>query len=116
MNLQQKSVVGDFRWTFARAASISTLRATTKSSACQGHARSTFGQAYDQFHDDRRGTNTPFDYANKQGARATTGFTYMLAPNFELIVDGGIRTKEQQAAFSLHSQSPISTPTSRQSR
>ena len=31
--------------------------------------------------------------------RGTVGFTYMLARDFELIVDGGSRTKEQQAAF-----------------
>ena len=48
---------------------------------------------------DRRGTKTPFDYANKQGASATGGFTKTLWNGAELIVDGGVRDKKQQAGF-----------------
>jgi iron complex outermembrane receptor protein len=48
---------------------------------------------------DRRGTRTPFDYANKQGANATAGFTKTLWNGAELIVDGGVRDKKQQAGF-----------------
>ena len=47
----------------------------------------------------RRGATTPFDYANKQGASATAGFTKTLWNGAELIVDGGVRDKKQQAAF-----------------
>ncbi len=48
---------------------------------------------------DRRGTSTPFDYANKQGAAATAGFTKSLWNGAELIVDGGVRDKKQQLGF-----------------
>jgi iron complex outermembrane recepter protein len=48
---------------------------------------------------DRRGTGTPFDYANKQGANATAGFTKSLWNGAELIVDGGVRDKKQQLGF-----------------
>lgn len=48
---------------------------------------------------DRRGTSTPFDYGNKQGANATAGFTKTLWNGAELIVDGGVRDKKQQSAF-----------------
>jgi iron complex outermembrane recepter protein len=48
---------------------------------------------------DRRGTSTPFDYGNKQGANATAGFTKTLWNGAELIVDGGVRDKKQQAGF-----------------
>lgn len=48
---------------------------------------------------DRRGATTPFDYANKQGASATAGFTKTLWNGADLIVDGGVRDKKQQAAF-----------------
>src|SRR5712672_1922856 len=48
---------------------------------------------------DRTGTKTPFDYSNKQGASATAGFTKSLWKGAELIVDGGVRDKKQQAAF-----------------
>jgi iron complex outermembrane recepter protein len=53
----------------------------------------------DQLATDRRGTNTPFDYGNKQGANATAGFTKTLWNGAELIVDGGVRDKKQQAGF-----------------
>jgi iron complex outermembrane receptor protein len=46
-----------------------------------------------------RGATTPFDYANKQGANATAGFTKTLWNGAELIVDGGVRDKKQQAGF-----------------
>ncbi len=47
----------------------------------------------------RNGTDTPFDYGNKQGANATAGFTKALWNGAELIVDGGVRDKKQQAGF-----------------
>ena len=47
----------------------------------------------------RRGATTPFDYANKQGASATAGFTKTLWNGADLIVDGGVRDKKQQAGF-----------------
>ena len=53
----------------------------------------------DQLATDRRGTNTPFDYGNKQGTNATAGFTKTLWNGAELIVDGGERDKKQQAGF-----------------
>jgi iron complex outermembrane receptor protein len=48
---------------------------------------------------DRRGAATPFDFADKQGANVTAGLTHILAPGTELIVDGGVRQKTQQASF-----------------
>jgi iron complex outermembrane receptor protein len=48
---------------------------------------------------DRTGTDTPFDFGNKQGANATAGFTKTLWNGAELIVDGGVRDKRQQAGF-----------------
>ena len=39
----------------------------------------------------RRGTSTPFDYGNQQGASATTGFTKSMWNGAELIVDGGFQ-------------------------
>jgi iron complex outermembrane receptor protein len=48
---------------------------------------------------DRRGTDTPINFADKQGANATAGFTKTLWNGVELIVDGGVRDKRQQAAF-----------------
>jgi iron complex outermembrane recepter protein len=47
----------------------------------------------------RQGAATPFDYASKQGANATAGFTRTLWNGAELIVDGGVRNKKQQSGF-----------------
>lgn len=47
----------------------------------------------------RNGTDSPLDYANQQGANATAGFTKTLWNGAELIVDGGVRNKDQQAGF-----------------
>jgi iron complex outermembrane receptor protein len=94
---QQKSAVGDFRWTFAKGSVYLNIAADDQKLGLPGPRNIT--ALLDQLRDDRRGTNTPFDYADKQGARGTLGFTYMLQPGVEAIVDGGVRTKAQQAGF-----------------
>jgi iron complex outermembrane recepter protein len=48
---------------------------------------------------DRKGTSTPFDYGNQQGASATAGFTKTLFNGVDLIVDGGYRQKDTQSGF-----------------
>jgi iron complex outermembrane receptor protein len=48
---------------------------------------------------DRTGTDTPLDFGNQQGANATAGFTKTLVNGVDLIVDGGLREKKQQAGF-----------------
>lgn len=48
---------------------------------------------------DLRGSTTPYDFGNKQGINATAGFTKSLWNGAELIVDGGVRNKKQQAGF-----------------
>jgi len=53
----------------------------------------------DQLATDRRGTNTPFNYGNKQGKSATAGFTKTIMDGVDLIVDGGYRQKDTQGGF-----------------
>jgi len=48
---------------------------------------------------DRRGAATPRDYGDKQGANATAGVTKSLGNGVDLIIDGGVRNKKQQAGF-----------------
>lgn len=100
----QRSFVGDFRWTFGKGSVYLNLAADDQHLGFPGVRivgldPNTFVCCIDQLHSDRRGTNTPFDYGDTQGARGTLGFTYMLARDFELIVDGGIRAKAQLAGF-----------------
>ncbi|MHC4051217.1 TonB-dependent receptor [Bradyrhizobium sp. 25ACV] len=60
----------------------------------------------DELRANRRGTGTPFNYANQQGFGATAGFTKILVNGVDLIVDGGVRDKKQQSAF-FSSPAPI---------
>ena len=55
----------------------------------------------------RRGTTTPFDYGNQQGASATAGFTKTLSNGVDLIVDGGVRDKKRKVASSAYVCSTI---------
>jgi iron complex outermembrane receptor protein len=96
--IQQESIVGDFRWTFAKGSVYLNIAADDQHLGLPGERR-VFPAGVNEVRDDPRGTHTPFDYADKQGARGTAGFTYMIGQGLELIVDGGIRTKAQQAAF-----------------
>lgn len=60
----------------------------------------------DELATNRRGTSTPFNYANQQGFGATAGFTKSLVNGVDLIVDGGLRNKRQQSAF-FSSPTPV---------
>ena len=99
----EKSAVGDFRWTFNGGSAYFAVAGDDQRLGLPGPRNVGFdffsGTNIDQLHDDRRGTNTPFDNSEQLGFRGTLGFTYMLDSHFELIVDGGVRTKEQQASF-----------------
>jgi iron complex outermembrane recepter protein len=53
----------------------------------------------DELATNRKGTNTPYDYGNKQGKSATAGFTKTLWNGVDLIVDGGFREKDTQGGF-----------------
>ena len=44
-------------------------------------------------------SNTPFDWGKKQGINFATGFNATITPGVELIVDGSVRRKFQQAQF-----------------
>jgi iron complex outermembrane receptor protein len=46
-----------------------------------------------------RQSNTPLDWGKKQEIDVTGGFTVDLAPDAQLVVDGGVRRKFQQAQF-----------------
>lgn len=96
---RQKSAVGDFRWSFSRGSVFLNLAADDQKVRLPGGRLVDPSLGIDLVRDDPRGTATPLDFADKQGARATIGLNYMLTRDVELIVDGGIRRKEQQAAF-----------------
>jgi iron complex outermembrane receptor protein len=54
-------------------------------------------------------TNTPLDWGKKQGINFTSGFTATIGSGVDLIVDGGVRRKFQQATFYSYSNAPTFT-------
>ena len=98
-SLHQKNAVGDLRYATAEGSVFLNLGMDDQRLRLPGERQINVPAGVDEYNNDRRGTNTPFNYADKQGARISGGFTRMFVPGFELIVDGGIRKKDQQAGF-----------------
>jgi iron complex outermembrane receptor protein len=96
--LHQKNAVGDLRWTNGQGTSAYlNLSGDEQHLGLPGGLR--VSPTFNQLLIDRRAAATPFDFANKEGMNATAGVTHMLWQGTELIVDGGVRQKNQQAAF-----------------
>lgn len=95
--LDQQNGVADLRYTTEQGTAFLNMSADTQRLGLPGERIVT--PTSSQLITDRRGTNKPFDYGDKQGYSTTAGFTRMLTPDIELIVDGGWRRKDQQAAF-----------------
>jgi iron complex outermembrane receptor protein len=98
-SLFQRNAVGDLRWTTDKWSAYFNIGTDDQKMRLPGERQIDVAAGKDEYNQDRRGTNTPLNYANKQGERYTAGATAMLAPGFEVIVDGGIRKKFQQAGF-----------------
>lgn len=96
--VRQKSGTADFRWTFDQGTIYFNLAGDDQKLRLPG-PRNIIPPTVNQLVTDRRGTSEPFNYGDKQGTRATVGFTRMFGPNVELIVDAGIRQKKQQAGY-----------------
>lgn len=98
--LHQQNAVGDFRWTDGQGTSVYfNLSGDEQRLGLPGGRLVSAVSNINLVASDPRGAATPFDFANKQGASATLGVTRVLTPGTELIIDGGVRQKNQQAAF-----------------
>jgi iron complex outermembrane recepter protein len=97
--LDQRNGMGNVNYTTPDLTAFLTLSGDDQKLGFPGGRTVDPSIGLDQLTTDRRGTNTPFDYGNQQGANATAGFTKTLWNGAELIVDGGMRDKKQQAAF-----------------
>src|SRR5713226_7169131 len=96
--LDQRNGIGNINYTTPDLTAFLTLSGDDQKLGFPG-GRTVTPTGLNQLLTDRTGTNTPFDYGNKQGANATAGFTKTLWNGAELIVDGGVRDKKQQAGF-----------------
>ena len=99
--LDQQTGIGEIRYTTPDFTAFLNLSGDNQSLGFPGTRRNMYpgpSLPVNQFVD-LRGSTTPNDYGKKQGINATTGFTKSLWNGVELIVDGGVRNKKQQAGF-----------------
>lgn len=98
--LSQTNGVGEVRYTTPDFSAFLNLSGDNQSLGLPGgRATSEFGTGINRLATDPRGAATPFDHGEKQGKNATAGFTKSLWDGAELIVDGGVRDKQQQGTF-----------------
>src|SRR5712664_1831050 len=97
--LDQRDGVGNINYTTPDLTAFLTLSGDDQKLGFPGGRTVDPSIGLNQLVTDRRGTNTPFDYGNQQGANATAGFTKTLWNGAELIVDGGVRDRKNQAGF-----------------
>jgi iron complex outermembrane receptor protein len=97
--LDQRNGIGDIHYTTPDLTAFLTISGDDQKLGLPGGRIVDPSIGVNELLTDRRGTSTPFNYANKQGANLTAGFTKSLWNGADLIVDGGVRDKKQQAAF-----------------
>jgi iron complex outermembrane receptor protein len=97
--LDQRSAIGSLNYNTADLSAFLTLSGDDQKLGLPGGRLVEPSIGLNELATDRRGTSTPFNYADKQGVNVTAGFTKFLWNGAELIVDGGLRDKKQQAGF-----------------
>ncbi|ULK98146.1 TonB-dependent receptor [Bradyrhizobium sp. I71] len=102
----QENGVGNLNYTTPGLTAFLTVTADNQELRLPGGRTVDPSIGVDELATSRRGTSTPFNYANQQGFGATAGFTKTLVNGVDLIVDGGVRDKKQQSAF-FSSPAPV---------
>ncbi|MGX7743225.1 TonB-dependent receptor [Rhodopseudomonas parapalustris] len=97
--LEQNNALGELRYTTSDFSAFVNISGDNQRLGLPGSRTVDPSIGLNELQTDRRGTNTPFDYADKQGTNITAGFTKSLWDGAELIVDGGLRDKRQQAGY-----------------
>ena len=111
--LAQHDAIGDIRYTTPDLTAYLTLSGDEQALGFPGGRLVDPSTGVNQLVTDRKGAATPFDHAEKQGANATAGFIKSLGYGAELIVDGGVRDKQEASSAACHCRNSIS-PTSMQ--
>jgi iron complex outermembrane recepter protein len=93
--VRQRNGAVDFRYTGDHGSAYANVTVDDQKLGLPGARRVTLTTS--ELDTDRRGATTPTAFADKEGVSATLGFTRRLLDGLELIVDGGIREKRQQA-------------------
>ena len=95
--LRQKGVDGDVRYTTAEGSVYFNVIADDQKLGLPGGRLVDPSAGINELVTNRTGAATPNDFANKQGQNYTLGVTRKLTSELELIVDGSLRRKAQQA-------------------
>jgi iron complex outermembrane receptor protein len=98
-NLRQENGVGEVRYTTPGFTAFFNVSGDNQHLGFPGGRLVNPTTGVNELVTARSGTDTPFDYGNQQGANVTAGFTKTLINGVDLIVDGGLRDKRQQAGF-----------------
>ncbi|MGX1323010.1 iron complex outermembrane receptor protein [Bradyrhizobium sp. USDA 377] len=102
----QENGVGNLNYTTPGLSAFLTVTGDNQELRLPGGRTVDPSIGVDELATNRKGTSTPFNYANQQGFSATAGFTKTLVNGVDLIVDGGVRDKKQQSAF-FSSPTPV---------
>ncbi|MBX9777052.1 MAG: TonB-dependent receptor, partial [Xanthobacteraceae bacterium] len=96
--LRQENAVGDFRWNNGQGTTAYfNVSADNRHLGLPGGRRVTLTSS--ELVTNRRGAATPFDFADRNGINGTLGVTHTLWQGTELVVDGGVRHKNQESGF-----------------
>jgi iron complex outermembrane receptor protein len=97
--LRQRNAVGDFRYTGDRGTAYANISVDDQKLGLPGARHVTLTSS--ELETDRAGATTPTAFAKKQGVNVTVGVTRLVGNWLEVIIDGGVRNKKQQAFSSL---------------
>ncbi len=97
--LDQRNGIGNINYTTPDLKAFFTVTGDDQKLGFPGTRLVDPSIGLDELATNRKGTNTPFDYGNKQGKSATAGFTKTILNGVDLIVDGGYRQKDTQGGF-----------------
>jgi len=98
-HLDQRNLLSDVRYTRADGEAYLKFYWDDQDLGLPGARRVDPATGLDQLRDDRKGTNTPGDYADQRGYNTTLGVTHLWDNGAEAVIDGGYRVKNQKAFF-----------------
>jgi len=98
-HLDQRNLLSDVRYTRADGEAYLKFYWDDQDLGLPGARRVDPATGLDQLRDDRKGTNTPRDYADQRGYNTTLGVTHLWDNGAEAVIDGGYRVKNQKAFF-----------------
>jgi iron complex outermembrane receptor protein len=99
--LRQRNGVGDLRYTGDQGNAWLNVAGDDQKIGLPGARLVDPSIGVNLMETDRRGATTPTAYGKKDNASLTLGVSRIIAPGFELILDGNLRRKEQTLFSSL---------------